>query len=183
MLAEIEELYLAHGGYNVAIFDTWHTITRLEDENQAAEVNKIGNLTLDLAARNKLALSMSRHDRKSGGDVGLSGRSSIQLSGLVDVILHLVRQPGNEATVRTLEIVGRVPGLPAEQTIELVGNSYVNHGEETTVETRVDMVKKWLTTNPQLTAEELVKLFHAEGIDVSLSTVKRYRKAAKRESQ
>jgi putative DNA primase/helicase len=134
MLDEVEELYLVHGGYNAIVLDTWHTISRLEDENHAAEVNRMGNLTLDLASRHNLALCMSRHDRKSGGDVGVSGRSSIQLSGLVDVILHLVRQPGSEATVRKLQMVGRVPGLPADQTIELAGNSYVNHGEETTVE-------------------------------------------------
>jgi hypothetical protein len=178
MLAEVEELYLAHGDYNVLIFDTWHTISRLEDENQAAEVNRIGNLTLDLAARHKLALSMSRHDRKSGGDVGVSGRSSLQLSGLVDVILHLLRVPGKSPNVRKLQTLARVPGLPAETLIELVGNSYVNHGEETPVQSRVEMVKQWLTADPDLTAIAIVGKFAAQGIDIGVTTAKRYRTEA-----
>jgi uncharacterized protein YneF (UPF0154 family) len=45
------------------------------------------------------------------------------------------------------------------------------------------MVKKWLDGNPRLTATELQKLFQAEGIEVSLTTVKRYRLAAKIESE
>ena len=128
-LARLEERYLEGQNYNCLIMDTWHTIARLENENDAAEVNRCGNLTLDLAARRKLALAISRHDRKSGGEVGLSGRSSIQLSGLVDVILHLLRLPGQAGpTQRRLELVGRVPQLPAEQIIELSEKGYVNHG-------------------------------------------------------
>lgn len=128
-LAELEKQYFATSEYNCLILDTWHTIARLENENDAAEVNRLGNLTLDLATRQKIALSLSRHDRKSGGDVGLSGRSSIQLSGLVDVILHLRRLPGQSGpNLRTLELLGRVPGLPDSQVVELLSGSYVNHG-------------------------------------------------------
>jgi hypothetical protein len=178
MLTEIEQLYLAHGNYNVLIFDTWHTISRLEDENAAAEVNRIGNLTLDVCARNKLASSMSRHDRKSGGDVGVSGRSSIQLSGLVDIILHLVRVPGKSANMRKLQMLARTPGLPAEQLIELAGGTYTNWGEGNAVDSRVQMVREWLRSEPKLTAETIVKRFEAQSVMVSLSTVKRYRQQA-----
>jgi hypothetical protein len=128
-LSSLEETYLNDAGYNCLIIDTWHTVARLENENDAAEVNRLGNLTLNLAARQKLALSMSRHDRKSGGDIGLSGRSSIQLSGLVDVILHLTRLPGQAApTQRRLQLLGRIPGLPIDQIVELSTNGYVNCG-------------------------------------------------------
>lgn len=126
LLAQAEKMA---AGYNCLVFDTWHTVARLENENDAAEVNRLGNLALDLAAQHKLALVLSRHDRKSGGDIGLSGRSSIQLSGLVDVILHLLRLPGQAApTQRKLELLARVPGLPNEQIIELTKKGYLNYG-------------------------------------------------------
>jgi hypothetical protein len=32
MLAEVEELFLINGNCNAIIFDTWHTISCLEDE-------------------------------------------------------------------------------------------------------------------------------------------------------
>ena len=183
-LERLERQFLRDGRYNTLIFDTWHTIARLEDENAAAEVNRLGNLTIDVAARNKVALALGRHDRKSGGEVGLSGRSSIQLSGLVDVILHLVRVSGNEAQ-RRLEILGRVPGLPAEQLIELMDGEYINRGapESAADETaaRVERVGGWLLEFPGLTAEEIVARFArlVPPAEISLATAKRYRAKAK----
>jgi hypothetical protein len=126
-LRQLENTCLAPGNYNALVFDTWHSIARLEDENDASEVNRLGNLTIDLATRRGTALCLGRHDRKSGGEVGLSGRSSIQLSGLMDVIVHLTR--GNAPSQRKLELVGRVPGLPYAQIIELQNGEYVNWGE------------------------------------------------------
>lgn len=182
-LERLERQFLRDGLYNALVFDCWHTIARLEDENAAAEVNRLGNLTIDVAARNKLALALGRHDRKSGGEVGLSGRSSIQLSGLVDVILHLVRVSGHEAQ-RRLEILGRVPGLPPEQLIELVGDRYVNCGEPETVldETveRVKLVRQWLHEFPTMTAPEIVTRFAKLRVEISESAAKRYRDKAKK---
>lgn len=126
-LRKLEKEILQTGSYNMLAVDTFHTIARMEDERDASEVNRLGNLTLDVASRNNLGLTLGRHDRKSGGDVGVSGRNSIQLSGLVDVIVHVVRTGGPNQ--RRLELVGRVPGLPAEQTIELINGEYMNWGE------------------------------------------------------
>lgn len=183
-LERLERQFLRDGPYNALIFDCWHTIARLEDENAAAEVNRLGNLTIDVAARNKLALALGRHDRKSGGEVGLSGRSSIQLSGLVDVILHLVRVSGSEAQ-RRLEILGRVPGLPAEQVIELIDGRYINRGEpdaalDETSE-RVKRVGEWLDEYPGLTAQEIVTRFArmVPPVEISEAAAKRYRAKAK----
>lgn len=183
-LERLERTFLRDGQYNALVFDCWHTVARLEDENAASEVNRLGNLTIDVAARNKLALALGRHDRKSGGEVGLSGRSSIQLSGLVDVILHLVRVGGNERQ-RRLEILGRVPGLPSEQLIELTDGRYVNHGlpdaalDEKTE--RVNRVREWLGQSPHLTAEEIIARFAClvPPVTVSHATAKRYRAQAK----
>jgi len=127
LLVEIEKRLLTGKGYNTLVADTFHSIARLEDENDPSEVNRLGNLTLNLASRYNLGLVLGRHDRKMGGPVGVSGRSSIHLSGLMDVILHLVRRP--VPTERKLEILGRLPGLPNEQIIDLQNNNYVNLGK------------------------------------------------------
>lgn len=179
-LERLEKQLVEKGTYNTLVFDTWHTIARLEDESDASEVNRLGNLSLNVATRNKLALSLGRHDRKSGGDVGVSGRSSIQLSGLVDVILHLVRIP-NQTTQRKLELLGRVPGLPSEQLIDLVDDRYLSLGlppaVPTVVAERVAVVAEWLKEKPALTGDEIVARFAAMApkIDIALSTAKRYR--------
>lgn len=182
-LEKLEKHFLEKGGYNALVCDTWHTIARLEDEKDASEVNRLGNLTIDVATRNKLALSLGRHDRKSGGDVGVSGRSSIQLSGLVDVILHLVRIP-NQPTQRKLELLGRVPGLPNEQLIELSDGRYINYGQPQPapahVADRTALVAEWLDEEPNLTGEQIVSRFAAmvPVVEISSATAKRYRALA-----
>jgi hypothetical protein len=177
-LTKLEEEILRSADYTCLVIDTLHTIARMEDERDASEVNKLGNLTLDVASRNNLALVLGRHDRKSGGEVGVSGRSSIQLSGLVDVILHLVRVP-NQGNQRKLETISRVPGLPNEQIIELVDGSYLNHGEPSVpTDDRAAQVAEWLVATPNLTGEQIVEKFTEMSVSVSLATAKRYRAKA-----
>jgi len=181
-LVKLEKEILEHGNYNCLIIDTLHTVARMEDEKDASEVNRVGNLTIDVATRNNLALALGRHDRKSGGDVGVSGRSSIQLSGLVDVILHLVRVP-NQATQRKLELLGRVPGLPNEQLIDLVNGVYVNWGEPTNPsEDRTAQVEEWLSDNPKLTGEDIVAKFASMSVEISVATARRYRSEARKKN-
>jgi hypothetical protein len=155
-LEKLETQIIRGAGYNTLIFDTWHTIARLEDEKDASEVNRLGNLTIDVATRNQLALPRTRHDRKSGGEVGMSGRSSIQLSGLVDVILHLVRIPG-QRNQRKLELLGRVPDLPNEQPTTVDG-VYINRGLPASHRCRRPRrpVRDWLGEEHDLTAEQIV---------------------------
>lgn len=167
-------------GYTGIIFDTWHTVARMEDENAASEVNQLGNLTLDLATQFNLWLSLSRHDRKSGGEVGMSGRSSIQLSGLVDLIMHMVGVPGQEdSSQRKLQLAGRVPNLPAETIIELGRSGYVNLGAQQEPEDRVEIVRQLLRDRPDLTAEAIALHFWTLGVKISPATAKRYRAQAK----
>jgi DnaB helicase-like protein/AAA domain-containing protein len=178
-LVKLEKEILEPGRYNALLFDTWHTIARLEDEKDASEVNRLGNLTIDVATRNQLALSLGRHDRKSGGDIGISGRSSIQLSGLVDVILHLLRVP-NQSTQRRLELLGRVPGLPNEQLIDLVEGAYVNLGKPETVTDKAAQVARWLEEEATLTGEQIVARFANQipPVRVSLATANRLKARA-----
>ena len=187
-LERLEKHFIDKAGYNTLVFDTWHTIARLEDEKDASEVNRLGNLTIDVATRNKLALNLGRHDRKSGGPVGISGRSSIQLSGLVDVVLHLVRVP-NQSTQRKLELLGRVPGLPNDQLLELLDGRYVSLGEPQAppahVADRVAIVAEWLDEEPSLSGEQIVAKFAALAFPVviSIATAKRYRSLAQKSNR
>ncbi len=178
-LVKLETEILKPGDYNFLAVDTWHTVARLEDEKDASEVNKLGNLTLDIAARNNMGLHLNRHDRKSGGEIGISGRNSIQLSGLVDTILHLVRSP-NQENQRKLEAISRV-GLPNEQTIELCGTEYVNWGEPTTeAQTNQSRVNAWVTEFPEISGPEIVARFAAlmPPVEVKLRSAQRYLAAA-----
>jgi len=179
-LVKLEKEILEHGNYNCLIIDTLHTVARMEDEKDASEVNRLGNLTIDVATRNNLALALGRHDRKSGGDVGVSGRSSIQLSGLVDVILHLVRV-ANQPTQRKLELLGRVPGLPNDQIIELLNGTYLSWGAPETVKDKSAQVGEWLEEEPNLTGEQIVTKFASQipPVEVSLATANRYKAEAK----
>jgi 5S rRNA maturation endonuclease (ribonuclease M5) len=147
-LEQLEKNVIKDHGYNALLVDTFHSVARLEDENDASEVNTAGNATVSLATRYNMGLGITRHDRKSGGEIGVSGRSSIQLSGIVDNILHLVRVP-TSSTERKLEIRTRVPGLPAAQLLNLVDGEYVNHGDEGAGHhAQAIELEKFLTENP-----------------------------------
>ena len=54
-LVKLEKEILAPGNYNCLVVDTLHTVARMEDEWDASEVNRLGNLTIDVATRNNLA--------------------------------------------------------------------------------------------------------------------------------
>ena len=78
---------------------------------------------LQRAAAGGLAVILTRHDRKSGGDVGESGRGSSAFGGAVDIILRLARGEGNaRPTLRLLSGVGRLDDIPDELAIELIPN-------------------------------------------------------------
>ena len=79
---------------------------------------------LQAAAADGLAVLVSRHDRKSGGDVGDSGRGSSAYAGAVDVVLHLQRLPGDregKERQRLLEAISRFEETADNTLIELNG--------------------------------------------------------------
>ena len=79
------------------------------------------------AAGRGLAVVYLRHDRKSGGEVGPSGRGSSQFGGDADQLIQLSRPSGNDArpTVRVLEAIGRFGDeTPAKVNIELHNEEY-----------------------------------------------------------
>src|SRR5215217_7637977 len=73
----------------------------------------------------------ARHDRKSGGDVGESGRGTSQLGGDVDQMFQLSRPPGsnNAPNVRVLTNTGRfTEDTPASVNIELKNGEFRSIG-------------------------------------------------------
>jgi hypothetical protein len=84
---------------------------------------------LQKAAEAGLAVLVLRHDRKSGGELGQSGRGSSAFSGASDIVFQLLdqRHSGHPAR-RLLKGVGRLTGVPRELVIDLQGGEYVCEG-------------------------------------------------------
>ena len=116
-------------GYGVAIFDTIAKLAGIREENDAGQT-AIAMSPLQDAAHDGLCVIVARHDRKSGGEVGESGRGSSAISGDVDVILQLRRPEGNQpSNRRVIESLSRYSETPEKVVIELVEEGYVLLGE------------------------------------------------------
>lgn len=114
-------------GARVLVVDTLGKLVGFQDsdENSAGKamvaMSPIQSLVTDL---NALAI-VSRHERKSGGDIGDSARGSSQLAGDADIVLRLSkvgRAGGSER--RVLAAVGRFDETPEELTIQLDSDGY-----------------------------------------------------------
>ena len=80
---------------------------------------------LQLAAAEGLAVTVARHERKSGGEVGDSGRGSSAFAGAVDIVLALRRAEGNGSpNLRVIRSLSRFDETPAELVIEYVEGEY-----------------------------------------------------------
>jgi hypothetical protein len=92
---------------------------RGDDENKSGSAMQTME-PLQVATQDGLAVIASRHDRKSGGEVGDSGRGSSAFVGAVDIVLHLQRLPSSEGKERQrlLEGVSRFEETPDKLLIE-----------------------------------------------------------------
>ena len=101
----------------LVVFDTLSRIARLENENDASEMQAAVDITTALV-KEKIAVKFVQHERKSGGDIFDAGRGTNALMGAVDCVLRLGLPPvGNQpANYRVLEYIGRFPG-PREPLI------------------------------------------------------------------
>jgi hypothetical protein len=114
------------------IVDTFFAVAGLggELENDAGAVDAAITPLRSIAGRLNLALTITRHTRKSGGSIGESGRGSTALTGAADTILELKRSPGTlYPERRQLEITGRVESAFLE--IELRDGIYAVVSPET----------------------------------------------------
>ena len=120
-------------GYDVVAFDTIGKLSGIKEENAAGEWSTAMTPLQDLAASGR-AVIIARHDRKSGGDVGDSGRGSSQASGDVDIILALRRPAGKQpSNRRVIESLSRYPETPEMIVMELTDHGYVLLGNDEAV--------------------------------------------------
>jgi hypothetical protein len=121
----------------VLVVDTlsrWADI-RGDGENSAGEADE-AMAPLQRAAARGLAVIVIRHERKSGGDVGDSGRGSSAFGGAVDIVVAIRRGDGNtRPTIRYLHALSRFDETPETLVVELTDSGYVALGDETTVAT------------------------------------------------
>ncbi len=101
--------YARKTGAGLLIVDVLTTWARIEgDGENSAGIAQEAMRPLKAAVAAGLTVVYARHDRKSGGEVGQSGRGSSQFGGDADQLLLLKRSEGNtRPTVRVLEAVGR----------------------------------------------------------------------------
>lgn len=160
-------------GAELLVVDTIGQFAGWEDENSAVEALNAMK-PLQLAAGRGLAVVLSRHDRKSGGEVGDSGRGSSALTGAVDIVLSLGRVEGNgKPELRILRALGRFEETPPELYIELTEDGYVPRGNKATIaeERARAAVRDALPCNQDkaITEEDLRK----QTGDISRSTLRR----------
>ncbi|MBV9600726.1 MAG: AAA family ATPase [Chloroflexi bacterium] len=100
------------------------------ENNSGDALSAVGPLQ-QVATRDGLAVVFTRHERKSGGDVGDSGRGSSAFAGAVDIVLSLRRAEGNSRpTLRVLHALSRFDETPDRLVIELLHDRYAALGEE-----------------------------------------------------
>lgn len=101
---------------------------RGDGENSAGEA-EAAMAPLQIAAADGLAVIVVRHERKTGGDVGDSGRGSSAFGGAVDIVMA-VRRRQDRPTTRLIQAVSRFDETPETLAIELIAGGYVSLGVE-----------------------------------------------------
>jgi hypothetical protein len=113
------------------IVDTLTAVARVrgDDENSSGRALEVLEPLLIAADEHKIGVIGSFHDRKSGGEVGESGRGSSAYAGGVDVIIQITKPGGNfKPTIRKLAAESRYSATPDELFIELTDTGYVSLG-------------------------------------------------------
>jgi Bifunctional DNA primase/polymerase, N-terminal/AAA domain/Primase C terminal 1 (PriCT-1) len=94
-----------------------------DTENNAGDALKALR-PLQLAAAEGLGVVIVRHERKSGGTVGDSGRGSSAFAGAVDIVVSVRRPEGNQPrNVRLIQTLSRFDATE-DLLIELTGKGY-----------------------------------------------------------
>jgi hypothetical protein len=120
------------GGAGLLIVDTIGPFAKLhgDAENSAGDA-LLAMEPLQEAAAAGIGVVMVRHERKSGGDVGDSGRGSSAFAGAVDTILSLRRPEGKTRnTLRVVQALSRFSDVPDELVVELTDDGFVSHGSK-----------------------------------------------------
>lgn len=123
-------------GVGLLVVDTFAQFAGLggDSENDSGSILKAINPLREIAATG-LSIVIIHHERKASGEIWNAGRGSGALQGGCDIILSLRRTEGNtRSTLRQIQAIGRLPGIPEELIVELTETGYISHG------TRKDVV-------------------------------------------
>jgi hypothetical protein len=123
-------------GAGLLVIDTLPQFAGLEGdgENSATAALEAMRPVQEAAAAHDLAVIMARHERKSGGQVGDSGRGSSAFTGAVDIILSIRRPEGNaRPTIREIHALSRFDETPDVLGVELTEDGYKALGDSAAV--------------------------------------------------
>ena len=123
-------------GAGLLVIDTLPQFAGLEGdgENSATAALEAMRPVQEAAAAHNLAVIMARHERKSGGQVGDSGRGSSAFTGAVDIILSIRRPEGNvRPTIREIHALSRFDETPDVLGVELGKDGYKALGDSVAV--------------------------------------------------
>jgi AAA domain len=124
---------------------------RGDGENSAGEAQEAMK-PLQEAASKGLAIVVTRHDRKAGGEVGESGRGSTAWGGIADVIMAVRRHtPDARPTVRVIEALSRFEETPDKLIVELTEQGYRSLGDAPAFSQREakEAIVELLPSNPE----------------------------------
>jgi AAA domain/Toprim-like len=160
-------------GAGMLIIDTlgqWAGITG-DSENNAGDA-LAAMLPLQEAAGNGIAVIVLRHDRKSGGLVGESGRGSSAFSGAADIVMSIRRPEGNtKKTLRVIHAIGRYE-VPEELVIDLTKDGYVALGTTANV-AEAEAEQALLSALPRTETEAMTVKELIERAEVGRTTAQR----------
>jgi hypothetical protein len=128
---------------------------------------------LQKAASEGIGVTLVRHERKAGGDVGDSGRGSSAFAGAVDIVLSLRKSEGNSPkNRRLLQSLSRFSETPADLLIELTDSGYIALGEpaDAAVKDAKDSISA-IAPKTELEALDLGEL--SKAADISRRTAQR----------
>ena len=114
-------------GARVLVVDTLPQFAGLrgDAENNAGDALEAVE-PLQLLAAEGFAVGVSRHDRKSGGEVGESARGSGAFTGAVDIVVSIGRDARDpRPTMRRLGCLSRFSETPPDLVIEWIDGRYV----------------------------------------------------------
>ncbi len=142
-------------GARLLVVDTLAQFAGLvsDAENNAGDALLAMEPLQQAAAADGLSVIVVRHERKSGGAVGDSGRGSSAYAGAADIVLSIRRSEGNSrATLRTIHGVSRFDETPDELVVEFTPEGYVSRGCTQDV-ARSEAQEAILAASPQSEAE------------------------------
>lgn len=125
------------------------------------------------AAADGMGVILARHERKSGGEVGDSGRGSSAFAGAVDIVLSLRKPEGNsKKSQRVIQALSRFSETPSELLVELTETGYLALGEPHEAAVR-EAKNSIIETAPESETEAMTLREITESAKVHRSTAQR----------